>query len=176
MLGYGNIRIVTASGEAGVDNLTSIRQVDASSGRSSSRKRLALQVPTACSGTEWPPRRRPVHRSRRPSADVTARSASSPSSATPGPSRSRSSRRRRRSCSPASDGEVVARPTGFDLRLRLRRPTLYPLSYRRVRRTDDRRSPRRRGAFIAAGSLIARASSRTVPVLPTLTYPWPCDQ
>jgi uncharacterized membrane protein YdbT with pleckstrin-like domain len=29
MLGYGNIRIVTASGEAGVDNLTSIRDVDA---------------------------------------------------------------------------------------------------------------------------------------------------
>ena len=29
MLGYGNIRIVTASGEAGVDNLTSIRTVDA---------------------------------------------------------------------------------------------------------------------------------------------------
>lgn len=29
MLGYGNIRIVTASGEAGVDNLTSIRGVDA---------------------------------------------------------------------------------------------------------------------------------------------------
>ncbi len=29
MLGYGNIRIVTASGEAGVDNLTSIRSVDA---------------------------------------------------------------------------------------------------------------------------------------------------
>ena len=29
MLGYGNIRIVTASGAAGVDNLTSIRQVDA---------------------------------------------------------------------------------------------------------------------------------------------------
>jgi membrane protein YdbS with pleckstrin-like domain len=29
MLGYGNIRIVTASGEAGIDNLTSIRDVDA---------------------------------------------------------------------------------------------------------------------------------------------------
>ena len=29
MLAYGNIRIVTASGEAGVDNLTSIRDVDA---------------------------------------------------------------------------------------------------------------------------------------------------
>jgi uncharacterized membrane protein YdbT with pleckstrin-like domain len=29
MLGYGNIRIVTASGDAGVDNLTSIRAVDA---------------------------------------------------------------------------------------------------------------------------------------------------
>jgi uncharacterized membrane protein YdbT with pleckstrin-like domain len=29
MLGYGNIRIVTSSGEAGADNLTSIRSVDA---------------------------------------------------------------------------------------------------------------------------------------------------
>jgi Bacterial PH domain/Short C-terminal domain len=29
ILGYGNIRIVTASGEAGVDNLTSIQRVDA---------------------------------------------------------------------------------------------------------------------------------------------------
>src|SRR5688572_25327697 len=43
--------------------------------------------------------------------------------------------------------------------LRLRRPTLYPLSYRRVRETDDRRRPPpKRGPSLLPDSLIARAS------------------
>jgi uncharacterized membrane protein YdbT with pleckstrin-like domain len=59
MLGYGNIRIVTASGEAGVDNLTSIRAVDAfqreileqKTGADSAGRGPAAEPPTPAAST-----------------------------------------------------------------------------------------------------------------------------
>ena len=84
MLGYGNIRIVTASGEAGVDNLTSIRDVDAF-------QREILEQKTAGAGVCHPvSERRPaapaaaVHRSRRRRPRSRRRSASWLGCATPG--------------------------------------------------------------------------------------------
>ena len=69
MLGYGNIRIVTASGEAGVDNLTSIRSVDAFQ-----REILEQKTGAAASArsADAPPVGRPSGAHGSSSAEVTA--------------------------------------------------------------------------------------------------------
>ena len=166
-LGYGDIKIMSSSGRVGTDAFTSVQHVEAFKQHvMEAQERLAPATTTASAAP-------PSAATPAPATPISDRDRCDGDAGQPGPASGLGGHhgrgvRGQEGGAPQPDlrrprRAELARRTGFEpATFWLRRPTLYPLSYRRAGAgvypqsacaavSDTRRRPLRRGAFIAAG-------------------------